>query len=265
MEINHKLSLYITYYLSRYDTKALDNLGYSSWKDAFSDISEKMEVNIHSVKNWRDEFDPIHGFRAGWHQRPMSPSRKRVVRALEGLTEEEIRNIVIDILNGTIKEDPVNLEELLNIVSEKMQEDNSSFILRGITGKKAEVFFIEHHKMYSKPINGTLIDTRDKGCGYDFEIINKNSHYIEVKGITDESGGVLLTNKEWEVAKRAKDKYYLAVVTNLNNKPEITFIQNPASKLKPNKNFVTTIQIHWNISSGQLQEQANYERNNKHT
>src|SRR5690554_888877 len=254
MEENHKLTLYVSYYLSRFNEEGLSNLGYSTWNDAFDDIAEKLNVKKHSVKNWRDEFDPIHGHRAGWYQRPMSPSRVRVVRALEGLEEEEIRSLVVDILNNSIKQDTDNLEELLKVVSDGDKKGNSSFILRGPTGRKAEEYFIKHHKQYAEPIGGTLTDTRDKGCGYDFEIKTTESYYVEVKGLAEESDGVLFTNKEWESAKQAQDKYYLAIVSKINTTPEINFIQNPASILNPKKNIVTTIQIQWSVSANELNQ-----------
>jgi len=252
MEENHKLTLYISYYLSRFNELGLANLGYSTWNEAFDDVAQKLNVNKHSVKNWRDEFDPLHGHRAGWHQLPMSPSRVRVVRALEGLEEEEIRSLVIDILDGSIKDDIENYEELLKVVSDGKKIGGSKFILRGPTGRKAEEFFIEYYKNHSEPITGTLIDTRDMGCGYDFEIRNSESYFVEVKGLAEESGGLLFTNKEWETAKKAQDKYFLALVSKINTTPEITFFNNPATTLNPKKNIVTTIQIQWSISTNEL-------------
>ena len=74
MKPKNKLALIYSYYLSRFDTAALKNLGFNTWNEAYLFASNKLDVNKHSVKNWRDEFDPIHGFRAGWYQRPMSPS-----------------------------------------------------------------------------------------------------------------------------------------------------------------------------------------------
>lgn len=253
MEENHKLTLYDSYYLSRFNENGLHNLGYTTWNEAFADVADRLNVKRHSVKNWRDEFDPIHGHRAGWYQRPMSPSRV-LVRALEELKEEEIRSLVADILNGSIKQDTDNLVELLKVVSDGDKKGDSKFILRGPTGRKAEEYFIQYHGNHSEPISGTLTDTRDKGCGYDFEIKNSELFYLEVEGLAEESGGVLFTNKEWEAAKQAKDKYYLAIVSNINTNPEINFIQNPASVLNPKKNIITTIQIQWSVSASELQE-----------
>lgn len=67
MKRNSKLALYIAYYLSRFNEEGLQKLGYETWKQAYEDISLKLDININTIKNRRDEFDPIHGHRAGWH------------------------------------------------------------------------------------------------------------------------------------------------------------------------------------------------------
>lgn len=251
MEENHKLALYVAYYLSKFDKTALTNLGYSTWTKAFDDIGNKLSVKKYSIKNWRDEFDPIHGHRVGWYQRPMSPSRVRVANAMGSLEEVEIRGLVIDILNGKINKEPDNLNELLKIVSIEESKSNH-FVLRGPTGKKAENFFIEYHRKYAKPIDGDIKDTREYGCGYDFEINSTETYYIEVKGLANKSGGILFTSKEWETAIIYKDKYILAVVRNINESPTIKFLPNPTSVLNAKKNIVTTIQLNWSVTPNNL-------------
>ncbi len=255
MEINHKLTLYVAYYLARFDKVALKNLGYKNWESSFLDISTKLDVKKHSVRNWRDEFDPLFGYRAGWYQRPMSPSRTNVALALENLDELEIRAIVEDILSGKIQSDTENLNHLLSIADENSDKDkNSSFILRGPTGKKAEQFFIEYQRINNSPIEGELIDTRDLGCGYDFEIKSESGqHFIEVKGLASNTGGLLFTNKEWETAKQERTKYTVCLVSNINYSPELSFINDPFSKLNPRKNIIQTVQVQWSVSNNELQ------------
>lgn len=255
MEINHKLTLYVTYYLARFNKIALKNLGYKNWESSFLDISDKLGVKKHSVRNWRDEFDPLFGYRAGWHQRPMSPSRTNVALALENLDEPEIRAIVEDILSGKIQNDSENLNYLLSIAEENSNRDkNTLFILRGPTGKKAEQFFIEYHRVNNLPVTGKLIDTRDLGCGYDFEITSRaTKHFIEVKGLAANTGGILFTNKEWEKAKQEREKYIVCLVTNINDSPEISFINNPFEKLNPKTNIIQTVQVQWSVSNIELQ------------
>lgn len=255
MENNHKLALYLAYYLARFDKTALKNLGYKNWESSFLDISNKLNVKKHSVRNWRDEFDPLFGYRAGWHQRPMSPSRTNVALALENLEEPDIRAIVDDILSGKIERDAKNLNHLLLIADENLDnERNSTFILRGPTGKKAEQFFIEYHRINNSPIEGKLIDTRDLGCGYDFAIKSETiQHYFEVKGLASNIGGILFTNKEWEKAKIEREKYTVCLVSNINESPEISFINDPFSRLNPRKNIIQTVQVQWSVSNNELQ------------
>lgn len=256
MENKHRLALYIAYYLARFDKVALKNLGYKNWESSFEDISDKLGVKKHSVRNWRDEFDPLFGYRAGWYQRPMSPSRRNVALALENVDESELRLIVEDILTGRIQNDTENLNHLLSIADENSDKHREiSYILRGPTGKKAEQFFIEYHKRYQLPIEGELIDKREFGCGYDFEIKSEsNQHFIEVKGLANNLGGILFTNKEWETAKQEGTRYTVCIVSNINQTPEISFINNPFKKLNPSKNIIQTVQVQWSVSNKDLQE-----------
>ena len=256
MQNSHQLALYVAYYLSRFNDIAMEKLGYSTWNNAFDDIGGKLNVKRHSVKNWRDEFDPLFGHRAGWHQRPMIPSRVRVVHALEDLDEPQIRGIVLDILSGVIQNEQEELEQLLNVVNtDDSRESNSRFILRAPTGRQAEEFFMKYFSENKKPVEGKLVDCRDLGTGYDFRIESSETNFfVEVKGLSDFSGGILFTNKEWSVAKSQKNNYFLCIVSNLGQTPEIIFIPNPADKLNPKKNIYTSIQISWSVTQNQLAE-----------
>ena len=90
------------YYLARFDQAALVNLDYPTWTFAYRDIAEKLDVNKNSVNHWRDEFDPLFGYRAGWHQRPLAPSRQLVAKRFNDFDEPSLRKIVLDILNKRI-------------------------------------------------------------------------------------------------------------------------------------------------------------------
>jgi hypothetical protein len=147
MENNHKLGLYVSYYLARFDSEAYQKLGFGNQIETHTKIGDLLSVNPHTVKNWRDEFDPIFGHRAGWYQRPMSPSRVKVVQALENLEEPQIRAIIKDILYGKLKNEPEESELLLNIVSDDKEYSSKKFILRAPTGRAAEEFFINHFKL----------------------------------------------------------------------------------------------------------------------
>lgn len=248
MMINNDQAIVVSYYLSRFNDEAVEKLGYKSWKDAFEDLSQKLNINKHTIKNWRDEFDPFHGHRAGWHRRQPRKTISNIISQFEQLEEYDIRQVVEEIIIGN----EIELPEIDN--SETTVNSNPVFILRGPTGKKAEQFFIEYHRINNSPIAGELIDTRDLGCGYDFEIESESGqHFIEVKGLANNIGGLLFTNKEWETAKQERTKYTVCLVSNINDSPEISFINDPVSKFNPRKNIIQTVQVQWSVSNNELQ------------
>lgn len=258
MDSRNKLTLYVSYYLSRFNNEALANLGYTTWKAAFTDIGQRLQVNSHSVKNWRDEFDPLFGHRAGWYQRPMTPSRVKIAQALEDLDEIQVRGIVKDILSGKLSTDPEEEEQLLAIVTDDKTPSTKRFVPRGLTGRAAEEFFMNHHALTREPGEGELIDCRDLGCGYDFRISSSEKEtYIEVKGLADIPGGVLFTDKEWRTAKEKADSYILCIVRNIPKNPTIHFITDPFGKLHARKNLFTTIQISWSVGQFEFENKLN--------
>ncbi len=64
MEANHKLGLFVSYYLSRFDEEASKYLAYGNQLETHTRIGELLYINPHTVKNWRDEFDPLFEHRA---------------------------------------------------------------------------------------------------------------------------------------------------------------------------------------------------------
>ena len=114
MENNHKLGLYVSYYLSRFDKAAYQNLGFGKQVSTHKKIGELLNINPYTIQNWRDQFDPLHGHRVGWHQREITQSRINVAKALEDLNEVQVQSIVNDILSGKIKEEPLEEAQLLS-------------------------------------------------------------------------------------------------------------------------------------------------------
>ena len=79
-------------------------------------------------------------------------------------------------------------------------------------------------------------DVSFQDLGYDIRSYDEkaNYRYVEVKARAKD-GVVALTPNEWLMAQRLKDEYWLYVVTNAASNPELYLIQNPASKLEPDK------------------------------
>ena len=74
-------------------------------------------------------------------------------------------------------------------------------------------------------------DIRSKRKVGEREIIDR---YIEVKARAG-IGSVALTQNEWFKAQRFKDKYYLYVVLNAAENPELVIVKNPAENLNANR------------------------------
>lgn len=131
----------------------------------------------------------------------------------------------------------------------KKERNQNRVCATGPTERKAEEFFMEHFKINQAPVPGIIEDTRDNGCGYDFKIKDGNTEYlIELKGLALASGGVLLTDKKWKTTKTTGENYFLVVVKNLKEIPNIQIIRNPASVLNPKKNIYTTRQVQWQVA-----------------
>lgn len=250
------LAIIVAFYLSKFDKQALQNLGFKSYSEAFETTAKILGVKRNYVKFRRDEFDPVHPWRKGW-VRPMDKRIIKSIEALQDLEEPDLREIVQQILNNPEYRSSDEVKQITSLFSEDGHEklEVGKFILRAPTGRKAEEYFIEHFEKHRKPVDGSLIDCRDLGTGYDFRIeAGDKNYFVEVKGISDFSGGVLFTNKEWSTARSEGDSYFLCVVSNLNENAEISFIKNPFEKLNAKKNIYTSIQINWSVTANQLAE-----------
>ena len=69
-----------------------------------------------------------------------------------------------------------------------------------------------------------VFDVHEKNLGYDITSLDLNTgelRLVEVKGLSDASGTILLTPNERRVAEDRRDCYWLYVVTNCGTKPEL--------------------------------------------
>jgi hypothetical protein len=261
MEENRKLALIVSYYLSKYNRKALNNLGYSTFSQAFEDIGAKLNVRPTSIKNMREEFDPLHpNGRVGWYQRELRPSRFEVVENYSHLSEIALTDIVKEILNK-YQTAPNNLNLYTTIldniendifVNDEGSGNKSKYTTRGITGNKAEEIFVEAFNNGNiQGYFGNLIDTRNDGCGYDFELEGQNIVF-EVKGLLDEKGSISLTDKEWNVSSELGENYILVLISNIKDTPRINIYKNPYKFLTAEKRTTKVIAINWSVPSNQL-------------
>jgi len=73
-------------FLSKYDTAGLKKLGFDSFIEAFNVVGYALGSKPASVKNYRDEFDPLFSNRRkGWHKRPRREYCLKLFEEYKGL------------------------------------------------------------------------------------------------------------------------------------------------------------------------------------
>jgi len=247
-----RLALIVAFYLSKFDATALARLGYATFKKAYADIGERFGVKPGSVKNKRDDFDPLFSnARAGWHQRELGPSRLKTLHLLNELSFDVLTGFVTDLIQDSgYRQSP----EVMDVLEALKREHRGSrqFVPRGATGRIAEELFLQWFKEGKTPFIGTIEDRRENGCGYDFLIRDGTvERFVEVKGVADQEGGVLFTDKEWQTAQRNAN-YTLAVFVNVLKTPELRVFSNPALLLAPRRTVNLSVRVAWQVSARQL-------------
>jgi hypothetical protein len=234
-------------YLSKFDFEGLSYLGFDNFTEAFNVIGLAMGVQPASVKNYRDEFDPLFpNERKGWHKRDVRKYCKDIYDTFHALNLVDFSTLLKDIIYKDHEVD-VLMEEIAKSEGDK----ESTFAKRLITGQAAEQYFRDNFLSVDLFKGYNIEDTTKAGCGFDFKLVpEEKDHYfgIEVKGLNEIKGNIALTNKEHTVANFLKDKYFIFVVKNFKEKPVHDVYQDPLEKLnfKRVENMIT--QINWNTS-----------------
>src|SRR5260370_38101212 len=115
-------------YLSKYDSIGLKKLGFGNFVEAFNVIGYALRARPASIKNYRDEFDPLFpNRRKGWHKRPVRNYCLKVF--------ENYKKLDLESFTGLIKSfvgDDENVWRQAQEIGEE-EESNSSFETRLIT------------------------------------------------------------------------------------------------------------------------------------
>lgn len=234
-------------YLSKFNIKGLDFLGFDSFTEAFNVIGLALNVSPASVKNYRDEFDPLFpNNRQGWHKREIRKYCKDIYDVFNSLDLVKFSELLKDII---YKDHELNV--LMEEIAKSEGEKESSFAKRLITGQAAEQYFRDNFLNIELFKSFNLEDTTKIGCGFDFKLVakeNDNFLGVEVKGLNKSSGNIALTNKEHIVANLLKDRYFIFVVKNFKESPFHQVYQNPIEKLKFNRTESRITQISWSTN-----------------
>ena len=95
-------------FLSKFNTKesraGLDRLGYATFQDAYNGLANLVGGNPLSLRNYRDEFDPVFpNGRTGYNMRKMHPSRQEMLDKYGWMDLEEMAGLLEEQFLGAEK------------------------------------------------------------------------------------------------------------------------------------------------------------------
>lgn len=252
MDDAHKRALVVAYFLSRFDKKGIQALGFETWKDAYVGIGARVGVPPATVKHMRDSFDPYCSpVRKGWHQRPVLRSRVQVMEAYGDVSGDALFEITQDILQGASGPMQVYTAPIVGTGKKEISimGDNLAFAARLRTGEAAEEYFKVQYPTLPQFMGMELEDTRRLGTGFDFRVHGPGIvQAIEVKGIVGATGSVAFTDKEWAVARHLKQDYIFALVRSLDAAPVLELTVDPALHVAVTRRSIETVSVYWSAT-----------------
>jgi hypothetical protein len=209
-------------YIAKFGQQGLTELGFTGMWQAFNVIGYSLGSRPASVKNYRDEFDRLFpdNPRKGW-QRPLKTRSERIFTDFNSFDFPSFTDLVKSFLIPHYEEE--------KLISSIVKMDRSESVAkRLITGKAAEEYFKATYPSIVEFKDYELRDTTNFACGFDFKLSLQSKFYcIEVKGLNQNSGNIMMTEKEYSVAKKLKDNYCLFVVRNFAKNPNHYYMFNP--------------------------------------
>lgn len=234
-------------FLSKFDKAGLKTLGFSGFTEAFNAIGYALHARPASIKNYRDEFDPLFSNkRKGWHKRPMRDHCTAVNEQFRHLPLKEFARLLksITYLGGEL--------DILAEETAETPDSKNSFAKRLITGLAAERYFESVHPSLPLLREYTLENVTRMGCGFDFRLSGGKAPdflAVEVKGLNVSSGTLTLTEKEHRVADLLQERFFLFVVRNFRETPFHNLYRNPVySGLEFTRQEKRLVQITWSLS-----------------
>ena len=226
---NYELLNLLGYGLAKFDNDFIKEFGCKTKTEFFNFFVDNDIVKTASVvKNRMDLFDyffPQNPRKGWWQKGDAYIHRKHLIDSLFG--DESVAGFANIIKLMLKKEYRI---ELAHKVSPLLE---SKFKKMQNTGLEAELYFLHNFNEIEILQNGKITDARLYGDGYDFFVeTHENEFLCEIKGIRESSGGIRLTQNEFEKAKEFKHPYLLVAVMNLQNFPQFKSIPNPLESLE---------------------------------
>ena len=210
-------------FISKFSEKALESFGFKTLKEAYNVFGYSVKIRPTSIKLYQQEFDPYFpNGRKGWHKRELREYCRKIMDQVNDLNFEDFHRLI----NSFVLDEYVDLKD---IRSDKNHSKERKFSTnRQLTGKAAEEYFVMNYQKITPFQNYYLKDTTNMGCGFDFKLSLKSSnYYVEVKGINESQGTILMTEKEYNMAEDLLEHYCLFVVSNFKEKPFHQMFFNP--------------------------------------
>jgi len=244
---NYEILNLLGYGLAKFDNLFINEFGFKTKSEFYKQMVKYGISKTGSViKNRQDLFDPFfdNGRKGWWQKGDAYIHRKHLIDSLFGnLNVNSYAEVVKMYLQDQFKykEDrSLCIKPIIKSQFKQLQK----------TGLEAEMYFLNNYNCIDIFLNGSIEDTRLLGDGYDFQIeVNDTFFLAEVKGVRNKKGSVRLTNNEYIKANEYKEQYILSIVSNLNDIPKITLIQNPIEKLELSKSIIKQEQIIFNTES----------------
>ena len=231
-------------FLSKFGSLGLKKLGFRTYAEVYNVVGYALGSRPSSIKNYRDEFDPIFpNSRKGWHKREIREYCKKVLDKYKKLDLESFVGLIKSFV-GYDDNDWSTVQ-----TTDDHEKRSSGFAKRLITGLAAERYF-ESVRSTLPEFHGLEIEnTTQLGCGYDFRLSPEKGNSflaVEVKGLRESAGSVMLTPREYDAAKELQDRFYLFVVKNFQKDPYHELYLNPiAGKLRFTRTERVLIQVSW--------------------
>ena len=220
---NRDMAIVVGLYLSQFNEQALDAFEFSGYHQAYNVLGFSLGVKPKSINNYRDEFDSIFpNGRRGW-QRKLKPQSKAILDMAKDLTFDEFTFII----KAHLAHKDVDLEDI-QIPITSYQNKHEFSASRLITGKAAEEYFVQIYPTIDIFTDFDISDMTSHGCGYDFKLSKGMSrYYVEVKGMNEKNGNILMTEKEHKVADELLNRYCLFVVRDFRSTPFHNYYLDP--------------------------------------
>ena len=217
--VNYDVLNLVGYGLAKFEFGLVAALGFKTKSELFKSlIARKVAETRGTLKNRQDLFNPlVRGTKVGWWQDgDRYLHRKTLLDSLFGdLDAQGYSTMLENYLQTYFPIAGELVKPIVPILKSKFRQLQE-------TGNEAEMFFMNNYRTIAPFAEGSLQDARLFGDGYDFQIAVKNEYFLaEIKGVRGNTGGIRFTNNEFGKAEEFREKFCLAVVSNLETVPRI--------------------------------------------